>query len=205
MRFSGDVGADLQDKKLFAAQLQQLFCREMAAVIIVGGNARDSRSETAVDRHNGERPVHLQLRAVGQGDDAVGLVLPHHDKALAFRLGVVVGDHQDAAVTPPGQTGCDLVRQNREKRVAQRRKDQSDTVCAVGPEPAGITVHPVAQPACRVLDALPVVLAHGDPVENLGYRSERNAGLPRHILHCGRAAVCFHAPRSFRVSTPALF
>ena len=154
----------------------------------------------AVDRDDREIVARLEIGAVGQGDDAVGLVLAHHVEALLLGLGVEVRDHEQAAVAPAHETGRELVRQVREKGMAQRRHDERDAVGLVRLETAGIGVHMVAEGPDRRLHAAAVALADGDAVDDLGDRPDRDAGLAGDILHGGRRVGSAHAAPSFCIA-----
>ena len=161
--------------------------RQLAACVIVRGDAGHVVAEVPVDGDDGDALVHLQIRSVGQGDDAVGLVLLHQIEAFLLRLGVEVRDHQQTAVAPAHETAGDFVREDRIKWVTQGGHEQGDAVGFAGLETAGVGVHLVAQLLDSLLHPQAIDVAHGFAVDDLGHGAERDACFPCHVLDGGRS------------------
>ena len=141
-----------------------------------------------VDADKGDGRVHFQVGVVGQGDDAVHLVLPDHVQAALFGLPVVIRDGDDGPVLPPHQNADHGVGQVRKEGVAQRRPDERDGAGLVGLEAAGITVDAVAQLAGGVQHLPAGFGPDGQVVEHLRYGAEGDPGFGGHIFHSGRGA-----------------
>ena len=182
---AGDTRAPPQKQQPAAAQLDQLGRGQLPAAEVVGGDAGHPGFEVPVDADKGQVGVDVEVGVVGQGDDAVHLVLAHQVDAALLGLAVVARDGDDGAVAPLHQAADDGVGQGGEEGMPQGGPDQGGGVGLVGLEAAGVTVHPVAQLVGGVQDADAVFLPHGDVVEHLGYGAQGHPGLGGHVLHGG--------------------
>ncbi len=152
--FAGYIGALPEEQQLFAAQFQQLLRGQLPPAEVVGGHTGDFSPEMPVDADKGELRVHFQIGVVGQGDDAIHLVLPHQIDALLFGGVVVIGDGDDGAVTPLHQGADDGVGQTGKKGMAQVGPDQGHRVGLVGLETTGVVVDLIAQLAGGLINLL---------------------------------------------------
>ena len=165
-----------------AAQLQQLLRRQAPPGVVVRSHTGDAGAQAAVDADEGEAFHRFQL-IIGQGNDAVRLVLADHTYALPLRVGLGGGDIEEHSVIPLEQRRADVLGQEGEKGVIHAGQNQGCRGGGPGPEAPGVLVHLVAQLLGGGLHLDPVALAHGDPVEYLGHGAQGHSGLLGHVLH----------------------
>ena len=127
-----DIGTNAEKEQISASKLHELFRCQHATLIIVGGHTGNIGGKMTVDGDHGNGIVHLQIGAVGQGDDAVDLILLGQRKAVLFRHGVVVGGHEQAAITVAQQTAGQLVGQHGKEGMPQGWHHQGDAIGLVG-------------------------------------------------------------------------
>ena len=142
---AGQRGADAQECQIFAAVFHQLLGRQAPAVVVIRGHAGGAATEIAVDGHRPHIRGDLQVGVVGQGNDAIHLVLRHHLHHFPL-LGVVVfriaQQHPIAAVH---QRPVDVVCHHTKERVEQIGQNDRHGVGAVVLQPLGVGVDVVVQ------------------------------------------------------------
>ena len=189
--FTLDNGADAEKEKLPAAQCNELFCGHLASAKVVRGDTGDLTAKLAVDAHNRDIGIRMDIRPIGQGNDAVDLVLFHKGKALFLGLRIKVRNHHMRQVTPVHQTGGQLVNQHSKERMPHGGHQESDAFGPVGFQASGIVVHPIIESRGGLFDPFPIILADGKPIENTGNRTQRDARLTGNIFH-GWLRTVFH-------------
>ena len=194
---AGQRGADAQECQIFAAVFHQLLGRQAPAVVVIRGHAGGAATEIAVDGHRPHIRGNLQVGVVGQGNDAIHLVLRHHLHHFLL-LGVVVfriaQQHPIAAVH---QRPVDVVCHHTKERVEQIGQDDRHGVGAVVLQPLGVGVDVVVQRLDGLFYLFTVLVTHWDAVDDLGYSAQRDPCLLGHILHSRGGVLFCHAGHSF--------
>ena len=113
-----------------------------------------------IDGHNGNGLVHLQIGTVGQGNDAVDLVLLGQLEAVFSCHGIIVGGHQQAAVAVAEQAAGEFVGKGGKKGMPQGGHYQRHTVGFVGFQPPGVVIYLVALLFGGSFHLLAVLLAY---------------------------------------------
>ena len=194
---AGKGRAGAEEGKALAAVFHQLLGRQAPAVVVIGGHAGGAATEIAVDGHRPHIRGDLQVGVVGQGNDAVHLVLRRHLYHFLL-LGVVVfriaQQHPVAAVD---QRPVDVVCHHTKERVQQVGQDDRHSVSAVVLQPLGVGVDVVIQCFDRLFYLFTVLVTHRDAVDDLGYSAQRDPCLLGHILHSRGGVLFCHAVHSF--------
>ena len=198
---AGKGRADAEKGKALAAVFRQLLGRQTAAVVVVGCHTGGAAAEVAVDGHRPHLRRNFQVGVVGQGNDAVHLVLLRHLHHFLLFGVVVVGVAQQHPVALLYQCPVDVVCHHAEKRVQQIGQNDRHGVGAVVLQPLGVGVDVIVQHLDGLLYLFAVFVTHRDAIDDLGYSAQRDPCLSGHVLHSRCGILFCHAVHSFSCET----
>ena len=134
---------------------------------------------------NGNAGRDFQVRGIGQGDDAVGLVVAHHTDELLLAVIVILGKAEHHLVAAAFERHVDVVGQQGEKRGDGVGNNQGDKTAAAAFQRLGAGIDPVIQLFDGGFHPQPVTFAHRPAVDDPGHGAKGHAGFAGHIAHGG--------------------
>ena len=180
---AGNGRTDSHEDQLPAAQLDQLFGRQLSAAEVVRTDTGYRTVHMPVYGNERNLIVNLKRRMVGQSDNPVNFVLTDKFNTFDFCLRIVIGNHYNGLVAVFHQTGNDLLCQLGEKQIGKSRPQKGNGIGSVRLQASGITVYLISEFFRCFFNFLLINIPYRNTVDDFGNGTQRNTGFPGNIFH----------------------